>query len=82
MKTLQERLRDRHVCSLAQNSCRNDWVCEEAANAIDDLVEALKRIANIENGPDNGSAQWRASASASIASEALAKCKAQEQGDE
>jgi hypothetical protein len=40
------------------------------------LVEALKRIANIENGPDNGSAQWRASASESIASEALAKCKA------
>ncbi len=36
-----ERLRDRGVCSIAQNSCRNDWVCEEAATTIEDLLAEL-----------------------------------------
>lgn len=35
------------MCSPAQNSCRNDWVCEEAANVIDGLVGALERIKDL-----------------------------------
>lgn len=29
------KLQDRDVCSLAHNSCHNDWVCEEAAGLIE-----------------------------------------------
>ena len=36
-----ERLRDRGVCSIAKNRCRNDWVCEEAATTIEDLLAEL-----------------------------------------
>ena len=38
---LKERLRDRRVCSLAHNSCRNDWVCEQAADRIEELEDQL-----------------------------------------
>ena len=40
-KTLVERLRDRGVCSIAQNSCRNDYICEEAATRIEALEAEL-----------------------------------------
>lgn len=45
-KTLVQRLRDRHVCSIAQNSCRNDYICEEAATRIEAL-EAEKANAAV-----------------------------------
>jgi len=38
---LVRRLRDRRVCSLAQNSCRNDWACEQAADRIEELEAKL-----------------------------------------
>jgi len=38
---LVKRLRDRRVCSLAQNSCRNDWACEQAADRIEELEAKL-----------------------------------------
>jgi len=41
---LVRRLRDRRVCSLAQNSCRNDWACEQAADRIEELEAANKRL--------------------------------------
>jgi len=45
---LTERLRDRRVCSLAQNSCRNDYICDLAADRIEELeaqlAEAMKLI--------------------------------------
>ena len=44
-KALVERLRDRGVCSIAQNSCRNDYICEEAATRIEaqaTRIEALE----------------------------------------
>lgn len=34
---LTERLRDRRVCSPAQNSCRNDYICDLAADRIEEL---------------------------------------------
>ena len=40
---LVKRLRDRRVCSLAQNSCRNDWVCEQAADRIEELEAKLAK---------------------------------------
>lgn len=43
-KALVERLRDRGVCSIAQNSCRNDYICEEAATRIEALEAALREI--------------------------------------
>jgi len=46
MTSLVERLRDRGVCSIAQNSCRNDWVCTEAADTIEAMQAALKRALN------------------------------------
>lgn len=50
-KTLVERLRDRGVCSIAQNSCRNDYICEEAATRIEaleaDLVEWKNQHENL-----------------------------------
>lgn len=36
-----ERLRDRDICSIAHNSCRNDRVCAEAADEIERLRAAL-----------------------------------------
>lgn len=39
---LAERLRDRRVCSLAQNSCRNDWICEQAADRIEEPEAKLE----------------------------------------
>jgi len=41
---LVKRLRDRRVCSLAQNSCRNDWACEQAADRIEELEAKLKTM--------------------------------------
>ena len=53
---LVRRLRDRGVCSLEHNSCRNDLVCDQAADRIEELeaklakaVEALEFYANREN---------------------------------
>ena len=50
---LVKRLYDRRVCSPAQNSCRNDWVLDQAADRIVELeaklakaVEALEQIAS------------------------------------
>ena len=50
---LVEKLYDRRVCSPAQNSCRNDWVLDQAADRIEELeaklakaVEALEQIAS------------------------------------
>jgi hypothetical protein len=34
---LVKRLRDRGVCSPAQNSCRNDLACEQAADRLEEL---------------------------------------------
>jgi len=45
MDDLVKRLRDRGVCSLAHNSCRNDFICEQAADEIERLRE---RIAELE----------------------------------
>lgn len=39
-----DKLRDRRVCSPAQNSCRNDHICEVAADEIDDLKHDLQRL--------------------------------------
>ncbi len=50
MSDVVERLRDRGVCSIAQNSCRNDWACTEAADEIERLREALKAIAQPRHG--------------------------------
>jgi hypothetical protein len=36
---LTERLRDRRVCSPAQNSCRNDYICDLAADRIEELED-------------------------------------------
>lgn len=38
---LTERLRDRRVCSPAQNSCRNDYICDLAAARIEELEAKL-----------------------------------------
>jgi hypothetical protein len=50
---LVKRLRDRRVCSLAQNSCRNDWVCEQAADRIEELEAKLAQGTIVEY--DDGS---------------------------
>ena len=50
MDDLVKRLRDRRVCSLAQNSCRNDWACDEAADRIEALearVAAADKLAEV-----------------------------------
>ena len=41
---LVKRLRDRGVCSLEHNSCRNDMVCEQAAARIEELEAANNRL--------------------------------------
>ena len=40
---LTERLRDRRVCSPAQNSCRNDYICDLAADRIEELEAVIDR---------------------------------------
>ena len=54
---LVKRLRDRRVCSLAQNSCRNDWVCEQAADRIEELEAKLAKstdtLVRIVRGDDD-----------------------------
>lgn len=40
---LVRRLRDRLVCSAAHNSCRNDYLCEEAAARIEQLEREKER---------------------------------------
>ncbi len=54
---LKARLEDRMVCSIAQNSCRNDWMCEQALAAIEELearVEKAKEaLRAIERGDDS-----------------------------
>ena len=42
---LVRRLRDRGVCSLEHNSCRNDLVCDQAADRIEEL-EAENKLLN------------------------------------
>ena len=51
---LKARLQDRMVCSIQQNSCRNDWMCEQALAAIEELEarvtvwkSALERAAEV-----------------------------------
>lgn len=46
MKDIVDRLEDRRVCSLAHNSCRNDFAMEEAAAEIRRLREALREAAS------------------------------------
>ena len=43
---LVKRLRDRGVCSLEHNSCRNDMACEQAADEIEKLQA---RVAELED---------------------------------
>jgi len=48
MDDLVKRLRDRGVCSLEHNSCRNDMACEQAADRIEELearVAAADKLA-------------------------------------
>ena len=45
---LVRRLRDRRVCSLAQNSCRNDWACEQAADRIEELEAKLAKAVDVD----------------------------------
>lgn len=46
MSDLVEHLRDRMVCSLAHNSCRNDLICEQAAARIEELEARLATARN------------------------------------
>lgn len=49
-KALVERLRDRGVCSIAQNSCRNDYACSSAADLIETQAREIERLrAALEN---------------------------------
>ena len=52
---LVERLYDRRVCSLAQNSCRNNLVLDLAANRIEELeaklAKAMEHVADYSNDP-------------------------------
>ena len=43
-ENLVNRLRDHQVCSIIHNYCRNDWVCEEAANYIENVEKDKKFI--------------------------------------
>jgi len=45
MDDLVKKLRDRQVCSIAQNSCRNDWRLEQAADRIEELNKAFEAYA-------------------------------------
>ena len=44
MTDIIERLYDRRVCSAAQNSCRNDYICEEAAAEITRLRDKNQEL--------------------------------------
>lgn len=44
MKDILERLYDRNVCTISQNSCRNDTLCLEAAAEIERLREENRRV--------------------------------------
>ena len=44
---LVKRLRDRRVCSPAQNSCRNDWVLDQAAYRIEELEAKLAKAMQV-----------------------------------
>jgi hypothetical protein len=44
MSDLIERLRDRGVCSIHHNSCRNDMVCEEAISALEAKDAEIARL--------------------------------------
>ncbi len=44
---LVERLYDRRVCSPAQNSCRNDWMLDQAADRIKELELAVRYEADL-----------------------------------
>ena len=41
---LVKRLCDRRVCSPAQNSCRNDFVLDQAADRIEELEAVLREV--------------------------------------
>jgi hypothetical protein len=44
---LVKRLLDRGVCSLEHNSCRNDMVCEQAADRIEELETKLAKAVKL-----------------------------------
>ena len=48
----------------------------KAVNERAELIAALRRIANINNGPDRASGEWRCQEAAAIAKAALAKADA------
>lgn len=50
---LVKRLCDRRVCSPAQNSCRNDWVLDQAADRIEELEAERDDYANRLMQADN-----------------------------
>lgn len=41
---IARRLRDRGVCSTAQNSCRNDYACESGADVIETLQARVSEL--------------------------------------
>ena len=68
---LVERLYDRRVCSPAQNSCRNDWVLDQAEYRIEELEAELADAIRI--GKDWFEEQKRAHVRAVSAEAKLAK---------
>ena len=50
---LVNKLYDRRVCSPAQNSCRNDWVLDQAADRIEELEAERDDYANRLMQADN-----------------------------
>lgn len=65
-RDILDRLYDGDVCSMAQNSCRNWMIREDAANEIQRLRSALQKIANTD--PDDGTAWFH-----DVANKALKK---------
>lgn len=55
---LTERLRDRRVCSPAQNSCRNDYICDLAADRIEELEAKLRKAVGALGDISNGEPEW------------------------
>lgn len=62
---LVKRLCDRRVCSPAQNSCRNDWVINQAADRIEQLVATneeleakLRKAVGALGDISNGEPEW------------------------
>jgi hypothetical protein len=71
---LVKRLRDRGVCSPEHNSCRNDFICEQAADRIEELeaklakaVEALEKLARLGNGDRYGNSDGNTIARTTLA---------------